>query len=65
MLHVAKLILKNRCWQGEMYNNKSYILYATISSNEYMKMQHATCNKQQYLKYIDKVGSLLYRKKTA
>ena len=27
------------------------------------KHENATCNKQQYLKYIDKVGSLLYRKK--
>ena len=34
MLHVAKLSLKNRCWQGDRecmkgksYNNKSYILY--------------------------------------
>ena len=27
MLHVAKSILKNRCWEGERYNNKSYIYY--------------------------------------
>ena len=57
MLHVAKSILKNRCWEGEMYNNKSYIYYIYYNiyniykiicnyfSNGNMKMQHATCNK--------------------
>ena len=56
MLHVAKSILQNRCWQGEMYNNKSYIYYIyyniydiyKIICNYFFEWKHenATCNMQ-------------------